>query len=51
MTSCAAVQSRVTRNANRFAAAIHKAGYATSPTYARNLIRIMKRYNLYRFDR
>jgi flagellar protein FlgJ len=42
---------RFTRNANRFAVAIHKAGYATSPTYARNLIRIMKRYNLYRFDR
>jgi flagellar protein FlgJ len=42
---------RYTRDPDRFAVAIHKAGYATSPTYARNLIRIMKRYDLYRFDR
>jgi uncharacterized protein YraI len=40
-----------TRDPNRFAIEIHKAGYATSPTYARNLINLMKRYNLYRFDR
>jgi flagellar protein FlgJ len=31
--------------------AIHRAGYATSPTYARKLIRIMRRYDLYRYDR
>lgn len=36
---------------DRFAIEIHKAGYATSPTYARNLINLMKRYNLYRYDR
>ncbi|HWG99814.1 MAG TPA: sporangiospore maturation cell wall hydrolase GsmA [Pilimelia sp.] len=40
-----------TGDANRFAREIHKAGYATSPTYATNLIGIMKRYDLYRFDR
>ncbi|HEX8629947.1 MAG TPA: sporangiospore maturation cell wall hydrolase GsmA [Catenuloplanes sp.] len=38
-------------NPNRFAQEIHKAGYATSPTYATNLINIMRRYNLYRYDR
>jgi flagellar protein FlgJ len=42
---------RFSRNPDRFAVAIHRAGYATSPTYARNLIRVMKRYDLYRFDR
>jgi flagellar protein FlgJ len=42
---------RFTRSPNRFARAIHRAGYATSPTYARNLIGIMKKYNLYRYDR
>ncbi|MEJ3744697.1 sporangiospore maturation cell wall hydrolase GsmA [Actinomycetes bacterium KLBMP 9797] len=36
---------------DRFAIEIHKAGYATSPTYARNLINLMKRYNLYKYDR
>lgn len=39
------------RDPNRFAVEIHKAGYATSPSYANNLINLMKRYNLYRFDR
>jgi flagellar protein FlgJ len=39
------------RKPDRFAVAIHRAGYATSPTYARNLIRIMRRYDLYRYDR
>jgi len=37
-------------NPDRFAVEIHKAGYATSPTYATNLIKIMKKYDLYRFD-
>ncbi|MEV0397234.1 sporangiospore maturation cell wall hydrolase GsmA [Polymorphospora rubra] len=36
---------------DRFATEIHKAGYATSPTYATNLIRLMKQYDLYRYDR
>jgi uncharacterized protein YraI len=35
---------------NNFARALQKAGYATSPTYATNLIALMKRYNLYRYD-
>jgi flagellar protein FlgJ len=42
---------RHTRSPDRFARAIHRAGYATSPTYARNLIRLMRRYDLYRYDR
>ncbi|WP_173053812.1 sporangiospore maturation cell wall hydrolase GsmA [Phytohabitans houttuyneae] len=39
------------RDPNRFAIEIHKAGYATSPTYAQNLIDLMKKYNLYRYDK
>jgi len=35
---------------DRFAVEIHRAGYATSPTYAENLIGLMRQYNLYRFD-
>jgi flagellar protein FlgJ len=35
---------------NRFAVEIHRGGYATSPTYARNLVRVMRQYKLYRFD-
>ncbi|GAA4685439.1 sporangiospore maturation cell wall hydrolase GsmA [Phytohabitans rumicis] len=42
---------KYSRDPNRFAVEIHKAGYATSPTYAKNLIDLMKRYNLYRFDK
>jgi uncharacterized protein YraI len=38
-------------NPDQFAREIHKAGYATSPTYATSLIRLMRQYNLYRYDR
>jgi flagellar protein FlgJ len=37
-------------DADRFAGAIAEAGYATSPTYTRDLIAIMRQYDLYRFD-
>jgi hypothetical protein len=40
-----------TTNADAFARAIHKAGYATDPQYATKLIALMKEWNLYRFDR
>ena len=36
---------------NTFAREIHKAGYATAPDYADQLIALMQRHNLYRFDR
>ena len=35
---------------DRYALALQQAGYATSPTYAKNLISLMRRYNLYRYD-
>jgi mannosyl-glycoprotein endo-beta-N-acetylglucosaminidase/CHAP domain-containing protein len=38
-------------DANAFAHAIHKAGYATDPAYATKLIDLMKTWDLYRFDR
>jgi flagellar protein FlgJ len=38
-------------NPDQFAREIHKAGYATSPSYANDLIALMKQYNLYRYDR
>jgi hypothetical protein len=36
---------------DQFAKAIHEAGYATSPTYAQDLIAVMHKYDLYRFDK
>lgn len=35
---------------DQFAVEIHRGGYATSPTYAEDLIRLMHQYDLYRFD-
>ncbi|MET0527786.1 MAG: DUF2272 domain-containing protein [Microvirga sp.] len=40
----------VRNDANRFAREIHKAGYATGPNYATELIKLMTTHNLYRFD-
>lgn len=42
---------RYSRAPERFAQAIAAAGYATSPTYAASLIRLMRQYNLYQYDR
>jgi hypothetical protein len=42
---------QVKDDADAFARAIHKAGYATAPNYAQTLIALMKRHDLYRFDR
>jgi flagellar protein FlgJ len=36
---------------DRFAAAIHKAGYATDPRYTQKLLHLMRTYNLYQYDR
>ena len=41
---------RYSTNPDQFAREIHKAGYATSPSYANDLIALMKQYNLYRYD-
>jgi uncharacterized protein YegL len=40
-----------TNDPKQFAIEIQKAGYATSPTYATNLISIMDQYNLYQYDK
>jgi hypothetical protein len=40
----------VGNDAQAFARAIQDAGYATDPSYAAKLIRLMDRYDLYRFD-
>jgi hypothetical protein len=40
----------VAGDARAFARAIQDAGYATDPSYASKLIRLMDRYDLYRFD-
>lgn len=37
-------------NADQYAEGIHKAGYATSPSYASSLKSLMKQYNLYEWD-
>jgi flagellar protein FlgJ len=37
-------------NPDQFAIEVHRGGYATSPTYADDLIRLMRQYNLYRYD-
>ncbi|HET6212099.1 MAG TPA: sporangiospore maturation cell wall hydrolase GsmA [Micromonosporaceae bacterium] len=41
---------RYSKDPDRFAAEIHKAGYATSPTYTKSLVGLMKQYDLYRYD-
>lgn len=41
----------VTKNPDQFIREVHKAGYATDPRYADTVIRLMRQYNLYRFDR
>ena len=42
---------KYTKNPDKFARAIHKAGYATDPKYSTKLINIMKKYNLYQWDK
>jgi flagellar protein FlgJ len=39
-----------TKDANQFAAEIHKAGYATDPNYTTKLVALMTKYNLYQYD-
>jgi flagellar protein FlgJ len=39
------------QNPDRFAAEIHKAGYATDPKYTEKLVKLMRQYDLYRYDR
>ncbi|HTF12610.1 MAG TPA: sporangiospore maturation cell wall hydrolase GsmA [Asanoa sp.] len=41
---------RYSTNPNQFAKEIAKAGYATTPSYANDLIDLMKEYDLYRYD-
>ena len=38
-------------NPDQYARAIRKAGYAQDPAYASKLIKIMKKYNLYKWDK
>jgi len=39
-----------TKNANDFAQGLQDAGYATDPNYAKTLISLMKKFDLYQFD-
>lgn len=39
-----------TDDADKFIAAVHKAGYATDPDYTDKIVSIMKKWDLYRFD-
>jgi mannosyl-glycoprotein endo-beta-N-acetylglucosaminidase len=41
---------KYTNDPDRFARAIHKAGYATDPSYSDKLIALMREFDLYRFD-
>ncbi|MFT3860700.1 glucosaminidase domain-containing protein [Micropruina sp.] len=41
---------RHSNDPDKFIRAVHKAGYATDPNYAALVIKLMKRWNLYRFD-
>ncbi|MFY0580491.1 glucosaminidase domain-containing protein [Cystobacter fuscus] len=41
---------RHTDDAERFAKEIHKAGYATDPSYSQKLIKLIRQYKLERFD-
>ncbi len=39
-----------TGNADQFIREVHKAGYATDPGYSDKIIKLMKQYDLYRFN-
>ncbi|MHC1740535.1 MAG: glucosaminidase domain-containing protein [Anaerolineaceae bacterium] len=45
-----ATAMKYTNDPKQFAIEIHKAGYATSPTYSTNLIGLMDKYDLYQYD-
>ena len=45
-----AVAMRNTNDPRKFARLIQQAGYATDPSYADKLIRLMERYNLFAYD-
>jgi hypothetical protein len=42
---------RYTTNPDQFIREVAKAGYATDPAYASKIITLMRKYNLYRYDR
>lgn len=41
---------KYSNDANRFIVEVHKGGYATSPTYAADITRLMTTYNLYKYN-